>query len=150
MGLREDFQKRIDKKQQEITDLELKIKEAKAYVQALLDTIKILPKTQDGSSPGSQLRPGTALAMARDAIKAAGKPLHVNEILRSIGKPESKGNKVSLSGSLAGYVRRGEIFTRPAPNTFGLLELERTADLESPNDFDGIADGIIPETFGRD
>jgi hypothetical protein len=24
---------------------------------------------------------------------------------------------------LAAYVRRGEIFTRPSPNTFGLLEL---------------------------
>ena len=30
---------------------------------------------------------------------------------------------MSLASSLAAYVRRGEIFSRPAPNTFGLLEL---------------------------
>jgi hypothetical protein len=149
MGLREDFQKRIDKKQQEIAELELKIKEARSYVQALLDTMKILPKQPssiNGTAPEFQLRPGTALAKARDAIKHAGKPLHVNELLKSVGKPIDKANKVSLSGSLAGYVRRGEIFTRPAPNTFGLLELEKPKEPEPQVEDLGEE---IPETFGK-
>lgn len=150
MGLREDFQKRIDKKQQEIAELELKIKEARSYVQALLDTIKILPKepAANGNSGAFTLRPGTALARARDAIKQAGRPLHVNEILVALSKSTDKANKVSLSGSLAGYVRRQEIFTRPAPNTFGLIELEHANNqnhLEEKIDIDQ----DIPESFGK-
>jgi hypothetical protein len=38
-------------------------------------------------------------------------------------------NRSALSGSIAAYVRKGEIFTRPAPNTFGLLELGNSVEL---------------------
>lgn len=148
MGLREDFQKRIDRKQQEIAELELKIKEARSYVQALLDTIKILPKAPTTANGFAQtLRPGSALAKSRDAIKEAGKPLHVNELLKYLGKPSDKAHKVSLSGSLAGYVRRGEIFTRPAPNTFGLIELELAGDTQPEGEID--LSEKLPDTFGK-
>lgn len=148
MGLREDVQKRIDKKQQEISELELKIKEASSYMQALVDTIRILPKTPpaNGIHQAFQLRPGTALAKAREAIMQAGKPLHVNDLLKHIGQPADKQHKVSLSGSIAGYVRRGEIFTRPAPNTFGLIELEHTEQQEE----EGLnLNSELPDTFGK-
>jgi len=145
MGIRDEFQKRIDKKQQEIRDLEMKIKEANSYLQALMDSMKWLPR--EDSSNGSQLlRPGTTLAKAQEAIKKAGHPMHVADILKAIGKPTDKKNKVSLSGSLSGYVRRKEIFTRPAPNTFGLIEMENsengsiktTEALELPKNFGAV------------
>jgi hypothetical protein len=122
MDIRREFEKRIEKKRLEIMELELKIAEARAYSQALMDTLKILPK-DDASpeEPTSNLRPGSDLALAADLIKEAGKPLHIDQILTGIGKPITKENKASLGTSLSAYARRTLIFTRPLPNTFGLI-----------------------------
>ena len=77
-------------------------------------------------------------------IKAAGKPLHINEILNVLKLEPNKKNRLSLSGSLSGYARRGEVFTRPAPNTFGLVEFHTQIPktLEPP---DGFGDEIEDE-----
>jgi hypothetical protein len=100
---------------------------------------KLLPRDQNTTSnPRQALRPGSAVAKARDAIKKAGKPLHVTEILHAIGSEVDKKNRISLSGSLFGYVRRGGVFTRPAPNTFGLQEFQNArmrAEAEPPLGF---------------
>jgi hypothetical protein len=145
MGIRGEFQKRIEKKQQEIKELESKIKEANSYLQALLDSMKWLPR-DEGDLVGSQtLRPGTALAKAQDAIRKSGRAMHVADILKAIGKPTDKKNRVSLGGSLSGYVRRREIFTRPAPNTFGLIEM-----IKSSNGSEETEGSDLPENFGAD
>lgn len=142
MGVREEFQKRIERKQQEIRDLETRIKEANAYLQALLDSMKWLPREE--SSNGNQLlRPGTTLAKAQEAIQKSGHPMHVADILKAIGKPTDKRNRVSLGGSLSGYVRRKEIFTRPAPNTFGLIEMENLANVSIKTE-----GSELPKNFG--
>ena len=131
MALRDEIQKKIERKQQEIVDLErgfeVQIASARAYIQALLDLLKTLPRDGEGSNPEQVLRQNSIMARAREAILGAGRPLHINEILRALGRPLDSPNKVSVAGSLANYVRKGEIFSRPAPNTFGLLELGHTA-----------------------
>jgi hypothetical protein len=141
MGLREDLQKKIERKKQEISDLEGQIKEAKSYVQALEDTLKMLPR--EGANDGSAaafLRPHSALAKARDAIRKAGRPLHITELLQAVGKPVNRTNRSGLSGSIGAYYRRGEIFTRPAPNTYGLVELGQAGEMPSEP----------PPNFGKD
>jgi hypothetical protein len=143
MGVREEFQKRIDKKQQEIHDLETKIREANVYLQALLDSMKWLPRDESPYGGIQLLRPGTTLAKAQEAIKKAGHPMHVADILKAIGKMSDKKNRVSLGGSLSGYVRRREIFTRPAPNTFGLIEMENSANGSVKTE-----GSELPEKFG--
>ncbi len=139
MGLREELQKRIDRKQQEITDLELQIREVRSYVQALQDSLKLVPRDySSGTASGTILRQGSYLYQAREAIKKAGYPLHVTDILKAIGKPADKKNKLSLAGSLSGYARKEEIFSRPAPNTFGLMEMENpkaSREVEPPAGF---------------
>ncbi|HET9179169.1 MAG TPA: winged helix-turn-helix domain-containing protein [Terriglobia bacterium] len=145
MKIREQYQKLIDRKQQEILDLQLQIEKAKAYMQALQDTMRFIPK--DESQEGVLLRPGTALAQAREVLRKAGHPMHVNDILKALNKPPDKGHRVSLSGNLSSYVRNGQIFTRPAPNTFGLIEASKQAadgTAENEEDFD------IPEEFGTE
>jgi hypothetical protein len=102
------------------------------------DAIKALPREAMNASQPRELRPGTAVANARDFIKNAGRPLHITDILKGLGKPADTKNKLSLSGSLAGYVRDGQIFTRPAPNTFGLIEFGN-----------GKVSDEIPEDFGK-
>jgi hypothetical protein len=136
VGLRKEFQKRIEKKQQEIENLKGQIREAEVYLQALQDSVKLLPKEGDDDfrSPRT-LRPTSKLGKAKEAIKRAGRPLHISELLNAISVENNKRNRLSLSGSLASYVRRNEIFTRPEPNTFGLIELGHISSQEPPPGF---------------
>ncbi|HEV2521532.1 MAG TPA: winged helix-turn-helix domain-containing protein [Candidatus Acidoferrales bacterium] len=146
MSVREQFQKLVDRKNQEIRDLELQIEKAKAYVQALQDSMRFLPK--DNGQEETALRPGTALAQAREVLRKAGKPMHISEILKAINKPVDKKNRLSLSGSLSTYVRNGQIFTRPAPNTFGLIEMNKMDSSGSESmDQDNLD---LPDDFGAD
>jgi hypothetical protein len=141
MGLLYDLKKRIDRKKQEIADLEGKIREAKAYLQALEDTVKVLPKDGDLSSTSdSKLRANSMVAQARDVLKRSGTPMHVTKLLEAMGRATSKKNKTSLSGSLSQYVRRQDIFTRPEANTFGLIEW----DLKPPDSLESML-GISQE-----
>jgi hypothetical protein len=142
MGVREQFQKLLDRKTQEINDLELQIEKAKAYIQALQDSMRLLPRESNGEQE-QVLRAGTALAKARDILRLEGKPMHIADLLKAMGKPVDKKSRLSLSGSLSTYVRSGQIFNRPAPNTFGLIEMGK-----SPNDPQTPSEVEIPEGFG--
>ena len=139
MGLRENFQKMIDKKQQEIRGLEMQLLEANAYIQALQDSMKLLPRDA-GDTPEAEhtLREGSALAKTRDLLRHTGTPLPIGEILKLLGKPQDKKHRISLAGTLSGYARKGRIFTKTAPNTFGLVEFgahEQDAEDELPEEF---------------
>jgi hypothetical protein len=123
---RKAIEDRLRKKQAEIATLEEKLKGAKFYVQALQDVLKLLSKDDAGEAMESKLRPGSAVAQARDVILERGEPVHLDDILESIGKEVTRESRASLAGSIAAYVRREDIFTRPAPNTFGLVELGHT------------------------
>lgn len=141
MGIRENFQKLINKKEEEIAGLELRIREGRAYLQALQDSIKLLPRNGNEAAEHT-LRPGSALAKARDVIKAAGAPLPIVEILKAMGKPQDKKHRISLAGTLSGYARDGKTFTKTAPNTFGLREFASTQVEE------GAGEDQLPEEFG--
>jgi hypothetical protein len=71
--------------------------------------------------------------------------VHLDDLLLELGKKVTRSSQASLAGSLAAYVRREEIFTRPAPNTFGLIELghDSEGDGEVEDDFEP------PAGFGR-
>jgi hypothetical protein len=141
MGLRESFQKMIDKKQQEIRALEGQLREAEVYVQALQDSMKLLPRDSSGEPAEHTLRPGSALAKAREVLKAAGTAMPIGDILKSLGKPQDKKHRVSLAGTLSGYARKGKVFTKTAPNTFGLVEFGAAANTPDGDD--------LPDEFGR-
>jgi hypothetical protein len=113
---------RLRKKEAEIQSLEDKIRNARIYVQALSDVLKVMSGATV-SGDDETLKPGTMIAQARDALEAAGKPLHVDELLQAIGRPLE--SKSSLTGSIAAYVRRNEVFTRPGPNIFGLIDMPK-------------------------
>jgi hypothetical protein len=140
MTLRRKIEDRIRRKELEIKELEkeleARIREAKVYVQAMQDMLKLVPRSEgEGDLPDEEvLRPDGAVYKAMEFLKKTGRPLHISEILRGIGKPNSKSNRISLGGSLARYVKKGQIFTRTAPNTFWLASLEPQAS-EPPDDF---------------
>jgi hypothetical protein len=143
MFLRKEFEKRMEKKREEIAMLESQLSQARSYLLALEDSMKLLSRVGANGNAEAALRPGTDLDKAREFLRDAGKAMHVSKIILGIGKELNKANRVSVSGSLGNYVRKGLIFTRPAPNTFGLVEFEGndgTGDAESFDD--------PPEGFG--
>lgn len=144
MNERRKIEDRLRRKEQEIQLLEDQIKDAKVYIQALQDVLKLLPREADGeTTPDAMLRAGSLVSQARIAIKTHGSPLHIDEILRVLGKEVTRETKAALSSSLAAYVRRSEIFTRPAPNTYGLIELNPPAERQADT-------GTPPPNFGED
>lgn len=124
MSEKKKIEERLRKKLQEVASYEEKAKAAKVYAAALRDVLKMLGGDDDeAEAPETKLRPGSAVAQARDIILARREPVHLDDILEAMGKEANRDTKASLAGSIAAYVRRDEIFTRPAPNTFGLVEL---------------------------
>jgi hypothetical protein len=146
MNERRKLEDRIRRKEAEIIGLETQIREARVYVQALQDALRLFPKdTRPESLADATLRPGSAMARARDIIRERQKPVHITDLLRAMGKEITRTNRASLSGSLSAYARRGEIFVRTAPNTFGLVELAHENESE-------IAETMAqpPSDFGSD
>ncbi len=127
MSERSVVESQLKKKEAEVLLLEDKLKVARVYIKALQDVLKEIqrdPSSGEGDAEVA-LRRGSAVARARDVILARGSPIHVDDLILALGKEVTRESKASLTGSLAAYVRRGEIFTRPAPSTFGLIELEQ-------------------------
>jgi uncharacterized protein YhaN len=130
LDIRKELERKIERKRDEIQQLEESIREAQmklnaaeAYIAGMAESLKLLPKGTVANAVAA-LRPNSVVARAREAILAAGKPLHISELLKALDRPVTHNTRAALSGSLASYVRKGEIFTRPAPNTFGLVEFE--------------------------
>lgn len=143
MTERKKIEDRLRRKLSEIAALEEKLRSAKIYLAALKDVMKIYEGTDEPPEFIAKLRNGSAVAQARDVILARGVPVHLDDLIVAMGKPLTQSAKSSLVGSLAAYVRQNEIFTRTAPNTFGLIELNH--DVEEDDSLDE-----PPEGFGRD
>jgi len=144
MGARESLQKLIDRKLAEIDRLEQQLRDAKVYVQAVQDSFKLLPKEETGAETSKELRPGSALARVQEFLKREKTPQHISAILEFLGKPIDKQNRVSLTGSLAGYARDRRIFAKTGPNTFGLIEFEANSDESPQPELPG-----LPDDFGK-
>lgn len=150
MSMRRRIEERIRQKEQEIRDFEAKANELRVYVSALQDVLKMIPRENTDSDVA--LRSGSSVMEARDALRRAGKPMHISKILEAIGRDVNRNNRASLSGSISAYVRRGEIFTRPEPNTFGLVEFQNvtTEDEDEPPDDFGLDDGNHQQREGAE
>ncbi|MGO9123950.1 MAG: hypothetical protein ACLP6G_03595 [Terriglobales bacterium] len=142
MGIRNNFQKLINKKIEEIASLELRVREAKVYVQALQDSMKLLPREGNGASDYT-LREGSTLAKVRDILRNVGSPMPIGDLLKALGKPQDKKQRTSLAGTLSAYARDRKIFVKTAPNTFGLLEFGSV-----PASGDERTEEELPEEFG--
>jgi hypothetical protein len=139
----------IRKKEREIHALERKLGEAQIYLQALKDLTKVMQKEEvEAEAADGTIREGSTVDQARKAIASAGRALHLDEILKALGKEITRESKASLNGSLAAYVRKSEVFTRPKPSTYGLVEFPASDDddvnemNEPPSGFGSFADDI--------
>jgi|HubBroStandDraft_3_1064219.scaffolds.fasta_scaffold196337_2 hypothetical protein len=140
MGYRENLTRLIEKKEQELARLESDAAHIRAYLEGLNDALKALPKEVANGSVERQhvLRPNSALAKAREALMRAKQPLYIDDLLLAVGKDIKPENRISLAGTLSSYVRNGKVFTKTAPNTFGLVEFADETTLTEPG-------GVIAE-----
>jgi len=145
MGIRDRFYDKIKKKQDEILEYKTKILEAEAYIQALQDTIRYLPTDEEDKTAETAVRPGSKVDKTLKLLKKVGRPMHVKEILEGIGLKTTKNERTSLSGSLGWYARRNNIFVRTAPNTFGLINKERSIKSDMPPDDFGFTEDDLEE-----
>lgn len=132
----------LRRKEVEIVALEDKLKAARVYAKALRDVLKMVNKAEPDDLSETKLRKGSLVDQARELIHERSEPVHIDELLRAMGKEVTRDAKASLNSSLAAYVRNGEIFVRTAPATYGLIELSHTAE-DSDED-------LPPVGFGQD
>jgi hypothetical protein len=122
------LQKQIEKKRSEIASREKQLDAERSFLLGLEAALKTISKTSlstDLQVSEKKPRAGSEIAQCLDVLKLSGKPMHVDALLAAIGKEVNKANRVSLSGSLAGYACDGKWFIRAAtPNTFGLIGME--------------------------
>ncbi len=145
MGFREDAIRKIEKKQAELVAMERAFELAKAgaeaYIQAYQDMLKSLPRESSETRPEAMFRAGSAAKRTREMIIDAGRPLHINDVLKGLGKRDDRAARASLTSALGAYARKGEVFVRTAPNTFGLLEMGHAAGTQAVDE--------PPADFGR-
>src|SRR5688572_1815709 len=102
MGLRDQLERKIQAKNQDIARLENEVREARSYIQGLQDALKMLPRDRDPAGLSKILRAGSDMAKTREFILKEGIPKHIDDILKALGK--GKDQKASISGSLGNYV----------------------------------------------
>lgn len=136
----------IEALEEDLQDLERRAAEIRVALEharpAMRELEGLLEAAQDEeSSPKrrpQELRSGSKIYRAREVILAAGRPLHVRQILAAMNEEDSRANRTALGGSLGNYARRGQFFTKTAPNTFGLVEFKRRMNGDSLDDDDDV------------
>lgn len=123
---RQTIERRLKIKEKEIQQLEDALQEARGYARALRELLS----TSRTSS----------VDMARDIIRSKGHAVHITELLEAMGREVTRESRVSLTGALSAYARRGEIFTRQGPNRFGLVEQSQHVVDRKP---------VPPDDFGQ-
>ena len=141
MIARTRVEQKIQKKKAEISEYRSQIREAEASIQAFQEVLKFLPRDTVSSDEEPAIREDSLAGKARKVLRKARTSLHINKLLEGCGLQKNK--RQSLSGILAHYVRKKEIFTRPSPGTFGLIEFEGNTSGEAdepPEDFGAESD----------
>lgn len=132
MSTRKKFEDEISKLEEEIAEHQKEIDQKLFSIETWKRAIKMLPKEANGDpaarQPRRALRPGSDVDLARTALIAAKRPLHINDLLAAMGRGTAKDERISLASSIQAYVRKEAVFKKTAPNTFGLIDLPENTE----------------------
>ena len=102
-----------------------RLEDALRHYEEVYNVMNGVPSSgSSGVSGDGTVKSGSQAEKVIRVLSDAGEPVHINEIMARMGIECTMSAKNSLAGSLSRYVRQGQIFTRPAPGTFGLIEWE--------------------------
>ena len=104
-------------KKAELVRLEAELEAGRAYLRCIEDRITA-GEAQGSDEPVSE----DPVVAIRRLIRDAGEPLYIDDILRGLDRPLNRASREEIRQLLLSWVRRGEIFTRPRPAIFGLVE----------------------------
>ena len=137
MKARRDIERRIEKENRKLAELRSQIEHTEAFVQGLQEALRMLPKDENDRAKRRRgiIRPGSDMGKIRDLIRQTGRPMYIGEIIKGLGRSDTKANRMSISGSLGRYVRLGEVFRRVSPNTFAIIDMDSVPEAELPPDF---------------
>jgi len=113
--------KEIQELIEEKTIIDNKIMTLSAEQKGMEDILKMLP-TDEKDEKCRTIRPTSQAGKAQKFLKKQIEPVHISKILIGIKVANSNKNRGALASTLRAYANRGEVFTLPAPNTFGLVE----------------------------
>lgn len=111
----------IAAKEAEIAKLEAELSAARTYVRLLRKRLQAAGKRLEEVPEESD----DPIVAARRVIMEAGQPVFIDDLLAGLGHPATRDSREQLRRVLVPWVRRGEVFTRPRPSMFGLIELEK-------------------------
>lgn len=111
----------IGEKEAEIARLEAELSAARAYVRLLRNRLEAAEKRLEELPEESD----DPIVTVRRAILEAGQPVFIDELLVVLGHPITRDSREQVRRLLLPWVRREEVFTRPRPSMFGLIELEK-------------------------
>ena len=87
-----DLKRKIRQKEEEIQGLKesvlranKELDKAESYLEGLQESLRMIEKDSDAAS-GDTIRPGSIIDRARKALRDAGKPLYVDDLLRKMEK----------------------------------------------------------------
>src|SRR5438128_631144 len=127
--IKSELERRLKKKRAEVASLEKEIehhegsiadcKERIAAEQATIEELESLYKlipTADVNGAQPAFRQNSDGWLVHRLLVKAGGPLYIDDILTGLEREITTESRGSLGGQLGGYVRKGQVFTRPAPN----------------------------------
>ncbi len=117
-------------------ELDIQIRESQAVISALEEAMKHFPKEELDGDPARSLRAGGQVYRIYSILKKHGKPMHITEILKKLGKDTDNKTQQATGSQLNSYVRQSRIFSRDLPNIFGLREWAASTN-NSPTDTEG-------------
>ena len=115
------LEERIRKKEQEIRQFQHQIDAAQEFVRATREALALFLKA-DKAHPNEGMRRGGSASKTLQYLKKEGQARHIGDIVVGIGRKNDTKNRSAVAAQLSQYVRDGKLFTRPVPNTFGLIE----------------------------
>jgi hypothetical protein len=108
-------QQRILALKREIAALEAELKEARAILSER-------PRGDALKTRTRPIRPNSSVWWTHKVLVQAGKPLHIDEIVKRVGELAGLTvRKSTLVSNLSRYVKQGDTFMRPEDGTYGLL-----------------------------
>lgn len=118
-------QKRLQDLRREIVAVEAELREAKAI---LGERPREIGRVGFRKRP---IRPRSSVWWAKSALVHAGKPMHIDELVKRVEEFSSQAvRKSTLVSNLSRYVRSRDTFSRPEEGIYGLLDFEGGVETE--------------------
>jgi hypothetical protein len=116
----------LQAKQKHFLELQKEVEAVAREIDALTLTARLLMEDEGERRPVSGSEP-TQAEMIRDIIKDKGHPMHVSAIGKVVqAKYKKKLKSTYLTAVIFRQIKKGKLFIKTAPNTFGLLEWQVT------------------------